>query len=483
MLSHPQSTGYKWLVLGVTSVGVLMVAIDSTVVVLASPDIMSDLHSNLVSMVWVLMSYIFVSTIFLLGLGRVADMYGRVRLYTIGFAVFTIGSAFCGFAQNDFQLIAARVIQGTGGGMLIVNSLAIITETFPANQRGTAMGINSAVWGTGTIVGPVLGGVILAITSWRWIFLINVPIGITGTALAFLYLRDISKRKKDEKLDIVGAAAFTVCLFSLLFALTQGIEFGWASPPILGVFAVFAGMLVFLLFWESWVEYPALDVKLFRSRLYDFSVSAATLQSLAMFASQFLIVFYLQAARGFSPLSAALLLLPMSITNAIAGPFGGRISDRIGPGVPSSIGLVLQAASLFVLSTVTMQSSYVYIAAGLMLQGIGGGLFWAPNTSAAMGAAPKARLGIAAGTLATLRNTGMVASYALSLAIAAGTLPREVMLQLFVGTAVGSGSPLMADFVFGMQIAFRVSVVICLIAAVLSLVRDGRKRVVESAGR
>lgn len=469
-------SNYKWLVLGITTIGVFMFAIDTTVVILALPDIMLELHSNLVNMVWVLMSYIFISTVLLLALGRIADIYGRVKLYNLGFIIFTLGSAFCGFSQNDLQLIGSRVFQGIGGALLLVNSLAIITEVFPPNQRGTAMGFNSMTFGTGSIVGPILGGVILAITSWRWIFLINVPIGIIATILAFRYLHEISPRRTGEKLDLAGSLSFSFSLFGLLFALTQSIEFGWDSPMILLALAIFVVGLVFFLFWERRSKCPALDLSLFQSQLFDFSVLAAMFQALAIFAVQFLVVFYLQAVRGNSPLEAALLLLPMPVVQAIAAPFSGRLSDRIGARVPATLGLLIQAFGMFWLSTLTVDSSYLHIATGLTLTGLGGGMFWSPNTSAAMGAAPPDRLGVGSATLATLRNTGMVTSFAIALAVAAGSLPRDLMLKLFIGTSAHLGTDLMAAFVDGMDTALRASVFIALIAATLSWIRGQETR-------
>ncbi|HEU5348679.1 MAG TPA: MFS transporter, partial [Ktedonobacterales bacterium] len=171
---------YKWVALLVTTIGSMMVAIDSTIVILGLPDMLQDLHSNLVRMTWVLMAYLLVSTVLLLTFGRMADMFGRVRMYNLGFIIFTLGSIACGLSLTDTMLIASRVVQGFGGAMLSANAMAIITEVFPAKQRGQAMGINAITWGAGSVLGPVLGGIILAVGSWRWIFLVNLPIGIVA---------------------------------------------------------------------------------------------------------------------------------------------------------------------------------------------------------------------------------------------------------------------------------------------------------------
>ena len=476
MIKGKLPTNYKWIVLGITTVGVLMAAIDTTVVILAFPDIMIELNSNLVSMVWVLMGYIFASTVLLLALGRVADIYGRVRLYNLGFVLFTLGSAFCGLSVSDAQLIGSRVFQGVGGALMLVNAWAILTEAFPPTQRGTAMGINSMTFGVGSIAGPLLGGLILSIASWRWVFLINLPIGTLGTIFSYRYLREMSLRRTGEKLDVLGTSAFSISLFAMLFALTQGITLGFVSVPIVAMFAIFLLGLGFFLFWERHTRCPALDMDLFRNHQYDFALVAATLQSLAIFAVQFLVVFYLQAVRGNTPLEAALILLPMPVALAIVGPFAGRLSDRIGARIPATIGLVIQAGGVYWLSTVAPQTQYLHISIGLALTGLGGGLFFSPNTSAAMGAAPRARLGVAAATLATLRNTGMVTSFALALAIAASSLPQDIILALFVGTSATLGTPLMVAFVNGMQAALRGSVAICLVAAALSFVRGKQDR-------
>jgi MFS family permease len=264
---------------------------------------------------------------------------------------------------------------------------------------------------------------------------------------------------------------------ALLFALTLGIQLSWTSLPILSLFALFVVMLCLFFLRERRVANPVLDLSLFKNRVYSFSVVAAMLQSLAMFAVNFLIVFYFQGVRGYSPLTAALCLIPLSIMGALAGPLSGLLADRIGARIPATAGILLQAAALvwFVLR-LTPTTSYGTIAVGLVLVGLGTGLFFSPNTSAAMNGAPRHRLGIASATLATLRQTGMVTSFALALAVAAGSLPRDAMMQLFVGTNVTLGSQAMQAFVVGIRNAFLVSFALCFLAAWFSLVRGREDR-------
>ncbi len=453
-----------------------MAAIDSTIVILGLPSMMVELHAGLIEMVWVIIGYLLVSTVFLLTFGRIADMLGRVRLYNLGFVVFTIGSLLCGLAQHAVGLIVFRLIQGAGAAMMMVNSMAILTEVFPPNERGRALGINGITWAAGGIIGPVLGGLILSVSSWRWIFFINIPIGIIGALWGYIALREISDRPAREKFDGSGAAVFSVGLLALLLALTSGIEYRFTSPPILGLFFIFAVATVVFLLRESRAEFPTLDLTLFRDRVYNFSVLAATIQSLALFAVNFMIVFYLQGVRGSAPLQAALLLIPMPLVSSVIGPFSGMVADRIGARVPATVGLLLQAAALVWFMQLTPTTRYLQLALGLALMGLGGGAFFPPNTSAAMSAAPRERLGIASAALGTMRQTGMVISFALSLAVAASSLPRDVMLQLFVGTSVSLGSKVMQDFVFGMHRAFLVSFVLCLVAAAFSVVRGREAR-------
>jgi EmrB/QacA subfamily drug resistance transporter len=467
---------YKWIALSVTTIGALMAAIDSTIVILGLPEMMLKLNADLVQMIWVIMGYILVSTVFLLTFGRIADMFGRVRMYNLGFVVFTVGSALCGLSHSGAELILFRLVQGSGAAMLVVNSFAIITEVFPPNERGRALGINSITFALGGVLSPILGGLILTFANWQWIFFINVPIGLIGAIWGYLALREISTRRQGEKFDLIGVVTFSIGLTALLFALTLGIEFSWTSAPILSLFAVFVVMLTIFFWWERRTENPVLDLSLFQNRVYNFSVLAAMMQSLAMFAVNFLIVFYLQAVRGYDPLKAALLLIPLPAVLAVMAPISGILADRIGARIPATIGLLIQSAALVWFTQLTINTSYLGIAGGLALMGIGGGLFFAPNTSAAMNSAPPYRLGVASATLSTLRQAGMVTSFALSLAVAAGSLPRDVMLQLFVGTNVTLGSDIMQSFIVGMRAAFAVSIVLCLIAAGFSAIRGREDR-------
>jgi len=479
---HSRSFGgrtieYKWIALSVTTIGALMSAIDGTIVVLALPQMMEKLHADLVEMIWVIMAYILVSTVLLLVFGRIADMFGRSKLYNLGFVIFTLGSALCGMSPTAVMLILSRIVQGSGAALMMVNSTAIITEAFPPSERGRALGINGITWAIGGIAGPILGGIILSFAGWRWIFYINVPIGILGSLWGYIVLKELSPRKKGERFDVFGAVTFSLGLVTLLLALTMGIQLSWTSWPILSLGTICILMFAAFFMGEKRIPVPVLDISLFGNRVYSFSVVSAMLQSLAMFAVNFLVTFYLQVVRGYDPLTAALLLIPLSIVSAIVGPLSGILSDRIGARIPATLGLVIQAAALFwFIAVLSPTTSYLMVATGLVLVGLGGGLFWAPNTSAAMNAAPRQRLGIASAALGIFRQTGMVTSFALSLAVAAGSLPRNVMMQLFVGTNIALGQAPRLAFIDGIRHAFIVSIALCLFAALISMVRGAEAR-------
>ncbi len=462
---------YKWVAFSVTSVGVLMSAIDSTVVVLGLPVMVQDLHATLVSMIWVIMGYTLVSTACLLVFGRIADMFGRVRMYNLGFVVFTIASLFCGLSHSGGQLIAARLVQGVGSAMLMVNSMAIITEAFPSTERGMALGMNSVIWNAGAILGPLVGGVLLSVLSWRSLFFVNLPIGVVGTIMAYVRLRELSHRPAQRSFDFVGAAMFTSALTAILLVLTEGLEYGFESPAIIGLLAF--GVVGIALFyrWEHRVAAPVLNFGLFANRLYGLAVGASSVQALGMFSINFLLAYFLEAVKGQPPLTTAFLMLPAPLISSIVGPISGRWSDRIGVRLPATVGALIQAAAVLWLAFLQTGSPVWEVVVPLAVMGLGGGLFWSPNTSAAMGSAPTEQLGVAAATLTTMRNVGFLMSYALSIVVAAESLPPAVMNALFLNTSVTLGGVGMAAFTGGIDHAFALSCGFALVAAVVSSVR------------
>ena len=476
---------YKWRALGVVGIGSLMGAIDTNVVVIAFPQIARDLHANLVEMVWVIMIYILMGTALVLSLGRVADLRGRKKLYNAGFVVFILGSILCAVAQSGLELVAFRGVQGVGGAMLLANSFAILSDAFPPDERGRAFGINSVVWGTGSIVGFILGGFILSFTTWRWIFWINVPIGIAATALAFWVLRESVTPNARETFDFPAAALFTSGLAAFMVGITEGILEGWADPlsrlPLIAAFGFLAGFIL----WEWRVSRdPILPFSLFRSWLFSASLTASVLQGIAIFATNFLLMVYFQGVLGIGVLTAAYLLVPLSVCLAVLGPIGGRLSDRYGARIVSTVGLVIQAFALYLLSTLSASTPLGSVALYEALMGVGGGLFFPANTSAVMSGVPRVRYGVGSGVMQTLRNSSMALSFALSLVALTSQLPAGTAAALFGGSftptsvaGLGSGgTSFEATFLHGMHAAFLAAALFVVAAIVFSILRGREVR-------
>ncbi len=461
-----------------------MAAVDSTVVLLALFPMASDLHSDFVTMIWVIIAYLLVNTALVLSFGRLADMYGRKLMYNIGFVVFTIGSALCGFAPNGLSLVGFRVVQGLGAALLTSNSFAILSEAFPRNETGRAFGLMSIVWGVGSVVGILLGGVIITYTTWRLIFLINVPIGIIATILAYKVLRKIPPQGKRGSFDLPAAVTFTAGLLSLLLGVSWGLLYSWHDAVTLGALAlspVFFG--VFVLWETKYSKSPILDFEFFRNRNFTFSVVAAFLQFLAIFSVNFLLIFYFEGVSGLSALEASYLIIPFAAASAIVGPIGGALSDKVGFRAISAIGLALTGVALFLFTRLTVSTPLVEIGAIETLSGVGLAFFWPSNTSAIMSSTPPAKFGVGSGIMNTFRNTGMILSFALSLTAATSVIPPAVVYSLFIGNLSGKLSPALANsYLSGESFAFEISTGIILLGLVFASLAGRKKSIPQPQG-
>jgi EmrB/QacA subfamily drug resistance transporter len=473
---------YKWKALSVTSIGALMSAVDSTVVLLALFPIAAALHSDFVTMIWVIVAYLVVNTALVLSLGRLADMYGRKQLYNIGFVIFTIGSALCGFAPSGLSLVAFRVIQGTGAALLTSNAFAILSEAFPRNENGRAFGLLSIVWGLGSVLGIILGGIIITYTVWNWIFLINVPIGVFATIWGYRTLRSIKPQGKRGSFDIPAAFLFTGGLLSLTLGITWGLLYSWNNATTIVSLAVspviFAGFVV----WEAkFSKDPILDFDFFRDRTFSFSIIAAFLQFLAVFSVNFLLIFYLEGVTGLSALESSYLIIPFALASAILGPVGGILSDRFGFKKISITGLSLTILALVLFSRLTVSTTLLEIGLIETISGVGLAFFWPSNTAAIMSSTPPAKYGVGSGTMNTFRNTGMVLSFALSLTAATSVIPAQDVYELFVGKLSKSlqSLGLANSYLAGQSFAFEISATL-LVIALAFVVASGRSKPIVS---
>jgi EmrB/QacA subfamily drug resistance transporter len=460
-------------VLLVVMLGVMIAAIDTTIVVLGLPVMMADLHSDILSMVWVIMAYILALTVLGPQVGKFGDMFGRVRMYNLGFGVFTFGSVLCGLAQSGPELIGLRVLQGVGGALISANSGAIIADNVPANRRGRAFGLTGIGYNIGAIVGILLGGILITFVNWRFIFYINLPIGIIALVLARRVLRERSPRQRTA-IDFLGMALLAASLLSILLALTNTAGRGWSTAN--GVLlAVGLFLLALFVMWEYRAPAPLIDLRLFRDRVLASALGAAFFQALGYFAVFFLVIMYLQGVRGLTPFVASLLVAPGYVVGAVVGPFSGRLADRIGARLPATVGLAFQIAGILVYSTLSLVSPPWIVVLGAALSGCGSGFFFSANSSAVMANAPRNAYGVASGLLRTIANIGMVGSFAVGLLSAAAAIPRDLAFAIFLGTSTLTPA-LGAAFVQGLHAALLVEIVPMSIALVLSALRGGESR-------
>lgn len=407
----------KWLVLIAVGMSTFMSALDTSVVNVVLPIITKSFNSNIATVEWVVIIYLLIVSGLLLSFGRLGDIRGHKPIFLIGFSIFIISSAFCGWSPTIEGLILFRGFQALGAAMLAANSPAILTKSFPSSQRGQALGLQATMTYLGLTVAPSLGGWLTDLISWRAVFYINIPVGIFAFILAWLFIPADKQEKLREPFDFQGALLFLAGLVALLLALNQGYAWGWYSPAIIGLF-IFAGIfLAIFIFIEKRSSNPLLDLSLFNERVFSASVVSAVLNYIAVFSILLLMPFYLLQGRQFTPSQAGLILTVQPIVMAIIAPISGSISDRIGTRIPTAVGMVFLAVGIFLMSRLGPMTPILQIGIVLAIVGFGTGTFISPNNSAIMGAALPKRQGIAAGLLATARSTGMVLGVGLAGAI------------------------------------------------------------------
>jgi EmrB/QacA subfamily drug resistance transporter len=471
---------YKWWVLSCTSLGMLLATINSGTLIIALPDLERSLSTTLLELVWVILIYMIVSTVLVLTAGRLSDLFGRKTAYVLGFLVFSIASLGAGFATSGTELILWRVLQGIGGAFLFANAAALVTDAFPKRELGLAMGTNTMVAAVGLVIGPVLGGALVAI-SWPWVFWFNIPFGLVGCVWAALVLEERSGRSEERGLDLLGVATYIVGLTGLVLALSKGGLSGWNNPLVIGGLIAAAVFLPLFVVIERHGRAPMLDLALFRDRLFAAASAAAFLNGLSRFALMFLFVFYFQGPQGQSPIMAGLELAPLAIGMLVASPFAGVIADRRGSRGLAAAGMLLSAIGLAGMTMLQADTPYIWSAIWLLLVGIGSGMFNSPNTAAMMGVVPVHRRGIAAGARVMLQNTGAVVSIAFVMAIITAAVPSDVLVKIFSGLTSGLSPKQLQPFISNMHLALWVLTAVSLLGAVISMLRPAHVRAVEEA--
>jgi len=456
---------YKWVVLSNTTIGVLMASLDSTIVLISLPAIFNGLSINPLSsfqyLLWILFGYSVVTATLLVTFGRISDIYGRVKLYNLGFAIFTVGSVLGYLTPSTgdagaLELIVFRIIQGIGAAFLFANGVAILTDAFPEKERGQALGINMVAVLAGSMLGLTLGGV-LATINWRYIFLVNVPIGVFATAWAYLKLKELGKIRRNQKIDVWGNLTFGVGLTLIMLGITYGLlpygtsYFGWGNPWVVASMVGGAALLGLFVFIESRVEDPMFRLDLFKISAFRAGNFASFLSSIGRGGIQIMLIILLQGIwlplHGYSyqstPFWSGLYITPWMLGFVVMGPLSGRIADRRGARGLATGGMLITTTCLLLLTLLPYNFVFWQFAAILFVMGLGGGLFASPNTVSVMNAVPPETRGAASGMRATVQNTGMTVSTAIFFSIVLVALSSSLAPAL-TSAVQSAGAPQLA---------------------------------------
>jgi EmrB/QacA subfamily drug resistance transporter len=428
--------------------------LDNTVVNVALPSIQRDLDSDLSELEWIVTGYALTFASLMLVGGKVADAYGRRLIFVVGIAVFTVASLLCGLATSSEMLIGARVLQGAGAALMNPATLSIIAATFPPRQRGTAIGIWAGVSALALAIGPLVGGLITEHIHWSWIFFVNIPVGVVGVAASFLLI-DESRDETHASLDLPGLAASAVGLFALTYGLIEANTYGWSSPRIVGAFALSAISLASFVVLERRRRDPMLPLELFRSGTYTGANLVVLLVALAMFGVFFFVSLYMQNVLGYSAVETGAAFLPMTILIILVAPVAGRSSDRFGSRGLMTVGMLLVALQLVMLSRLSADASFWNLLPALLIGGVGMAMTMTPSAAAATRSVPVDKAGVGAAVLNSARQVG-------------GTMGIAVMGAIMAAQA---GSELSVDaFMRGFETALTVAAGIALAGAVVAYI-------------
>jgi EmrB/QacA subfamily drug resistance transporter len=471
---------YKWWALSCTSLGMLLAATNSGTLIIALPDLERSLHTSLLALVWVILAYLIAATVLVLMAGRLSDLFGRKRAYVGGFIVFALASLGAGFSSGSTVLIVWRVLQGTGSAFLFANAAALVTDAFPREQLGLAMGANTMVAAIGLVLGPVLGGALVAI-SWHWVFWFNVPFALAGAAWGALILRELSKPDSVRGYDVLGTSTFVVGLTGLVLGVSRGGLSGWNDSIVIAGLAAAAVLLPLWVLIERRSRAPMLDLGLFRNRLFAAASAAAFINGLARFALMFLFVFYYQGAQGNSPITAGIKLIPLALGMLIASPIAGVYADRHGSRALAAIGMLVSAVGLAAMTTLQVHTAYWQSALWLLFVGVGSGMFNSPNTAAMMGVVPAHRRGIAAGARTLLQNTGAVLSIAFVMAVVTSAVPQATLFAIFSGVTKGLSAAKLDPFIANMHVALWVLAAVSFLGMFVCMLRPAHVHAGDAA--
>lgn len=421
---------YKWLALTVTTIGVLMVGIDTRIVIIGLPQVSAQLGADIEQAIWITQAYVLTNTLMLSLIGRLGDIFGRVKIYTYGFAIFTIGSALTSIGQNPSEVIFFRGIQGIGAALVFTNSIAILTDAAPRRQLGLFLGINQIAFRAGALLGLTLSGLILSFLDWRALFYINIPIGIFGTLWARRQLKETALLDKNRKIDWIGFVFFTAFLFCLMVGLTFA---AYGSSGFTTAYALLIGAAAFMavfVAYERKAKYPLIYLRVFRIRQVSGGLFALLFNIITWTAVLLLLSLQFQLVDNLSPLDAGLRILPFEIAFLAVGPLSGKLADKYGQTQFILTGLILTTVALLLFSTTGQGTAYVVLSVYMVILGVGTGLFVAPNLRAVMSSVPIERHGIGSALFTLFLNIGLTVSLNLTVVIMSLTAPYDLITQI-----------------------------------------------------
>ncbi len=401
----------KWFVMVAIGMGIFLGTIDGSIVNAALPTIVEDLDSTFAAVQWVVLGYLLTLATLTLGVGRLGDMVGKRPIYTAGFGLFTLASVLCGLAPSVVWLVAARIVQGAGAAMIFALGFAILTEAFPPEERGRALGVAGSLVSIGVALGPALGGLIIDVLSWHWIFFVNLPVGIIGTWTAYRFVPAVPP-PGGQRFDFVGAGVFFVALSSLMLGLTLGQSRGFGDPLIIGLIGLGLVAAVVFVAVERRIDQPMLDLAIFSNRMLTVNLFTGWLTFIGLVGLLFLAPFYLQDVLGYDTRTMGMLLAVAPICLGLVAPISGNLSDRVGPRPILVVGLAILVVAYLGLTTLSTTTTGLTWALLMIPVGVGMGTFQSPNNSAVMGAVPHHRLGVTSGMLTITRITGQITGIA-----------------------------------------------------------------------
>jgi EmrB/QacA subfamily drug resistance transporter len=398
----------RYLVLVAIAMGIFLGTIDGSIVNAALPTLVEELDTSFAAVQWVVLGYLLTLATLVLSIGRLGDMLGKKRIYTAGFGLFTLFSVLAGLSPGVGWLIGFRILQATGAAMIFALGFAIVTEAFPPSERGKALGIMGTMVSVGIVIGPSVGGILVDTLSWRWIFFVNLPVGIVGTWTAARFVPDVPP-PRGQRFDIPGALTFLAGLLSLLLALTLAQDLTFTSPWVIVMLMGSGILLVAFVLIEQRTDQPMLDLGLFRNRLLSVNLVTGWISFVAIAGLLFLLPFYLQQTLGFEPRQMGLLLGIGPAALGIVAPVSGVLSDRVGPRPVAVAGLATLVVGYAVAITLNEDTTIPHYMAAVIPIGVGMGIFQSPNNSAVLGSVPRERLGVTSGMLTITRNVGQLA--------------------------------------------------------------------------